>query len=333
MHRAPRPLAALCLAAALATLAACTASPGAPGAPGSAPKSASGTRTVETAMGDVTVPAVPRRVVVLDTAGLDSALALGVTPVGATHGDAPSGFPRYLPAARLTGVQDLGESMNPDLKAVAALRPDLILAGKVRHEDTYAELRAIAPTVMTDDSGDSWKDGFQIHAAALGREREAARTVAAYTAHAARVTESLGGTAAAARTKVSVIRFVEGADIRIQGRRTSLGVVLADVGLGRPPVTARAANGFSYDIGPARIALAGAGASVLFHSTYGDPAAAGRTRTLASPAWRALPPVRAGRAFPVDDEVWVRSPGYLAADRVLTELQQHLTTRQAPGGG
>ncbi|GAA3488806.1 ABC transporter substrate-binding protein [Streptomyces cremeus] len=321
MHRAPRPLAALCLAAALT---ACTASPGAPGPP---PQDARATRTVDTVMGAVTVPAVPRRVVVLDTAELDSALALGVTPVGATRGDAPSGFPRYLPAAKLTGVKDLGPSMNPDLKAVAALRPDLILAGKVRHQDRYAELRAIAPTVMTDGAGHSWKEDFRVHARALGRERAAARTAAAHTAHAAQVTESLGGRAAAARIRVNVIRFVEGADIRIQGLRTSLGVVLADVGLGRPPVAARAASGFSYDIRPDRIALAGEDATVLLHSTYGDPAAAGRTRTLASPAWRALPPVRAGRAFPVDDEVWVRSTGYLAADRVLTELQGRLGRR------
>ncbi|CAM5602231.1 ABC transporter periplasmic component [Streptomyces spiroverticillatus] len=322
MHRAPRPLAALCLLAVLAALAACTGSPDAATRSAARP-----TRTVDTVMGEVTVPAVPRRVVVLDTAELDSALALGVTPVGATHGDAPTGFPRYLPAARLTGVRDVGESMNPDLKAVAALEPDLILAGKVRHEDKYDALRAIAPTVMTDGTGQSWKQNFQVHAEALGRAREATRTVAAYTEHTARVTESLGGKAAAARTQVNVIRFVEGADIRIQGRRTSLGVVLADVGLGRPPVTARAAGGFSYDIGPDRIALAGEGASVLLHSTYGDPKAAGRTRTLASPAWKALPPVKAGRAFPVDDELWVRSTGYLAADRILTELQARLTRR------
>lgn len=56
----------------------------------------SGTHTVKTAMGDVKVPAHPQRVVVLDTGELDSALTLGVEPVGGTHSATEDGFPAYL---------------------------------------------------------------------------------------------------------------------------------------------------------------------------------------------------------------------------------------------
>lgn len=54
------------------------------------------THTVKTAMGDVKVPVDPKRVVVLDTGELDSALTLGVRPVGATHSASEDSF--LLPA-------------------------------------------------------------------------------------------------------------------------------------------------------------------------------------------------------------------------------------------
>jgi len=49
--------------------------------------SAGAKHTVTTAMGEVQVPGSPQRVVVLDTDALDSAVTLGITPVGAVLHD------------------------------------------------------------------------------------------------------------------------------------------------------------------------------------------------------------------------------------------------------
>ncbi|MFF0740787.1 ABC transporter substrate-binding protein [Streptomyces sp. NPDC004111] len=313
---------ALTAVAALA-LSACSSS-GGPDS-GSASGAGQGTRTVRTAMGEVEVPRAPKRVVVLDTAELDSAITLGVRPVGSTHADVKSGFLSYLPPDKVAGIKDVGEMMTPNLEAVAALEPDLILTSKVRHEDKYDELKAIAPTVMTEGTGFPWKENFQLHAEALGRQAEAKRVVAAYTAHAAKVTEAVGGKEKAAATKVNVVRFVEGADIRIYGRRNYIATVLADVGLGRPPITDRAKDGFSYDVSPEKIDLAGKDADVLLHSTYGDPAKAKQTATLNSALWKSIPAVKAGKVFAVDDQLWIQGIGYTAADKILTQLQSHLT--------
>ncbi|CAO0837160.1 hypothetical protein SMICM17S_12196 [Streptomyces microflavus] len=76
-------------------------------------------------MGDVKVPAAPQRVVVLDTAELDSVLTLGVKPVGATHADVESGFLNYLPKDQVAGITDVGQMMTPNLEAIAGLKPDL----------------------------------------------------------------------------------------------------------------------------------------------------------------------------------------------------------------
>ncbi|MFK0180866.1 ABC transporter substrate-binding protein [Streptomyces xanthochromogenes] len=288
------------------------------------PSKQGGSRVVKTAMGDVRVTSRPERVVVLDTAELDSAITLGVRPVGATHADVTSGFLDYLPEDRLAGIKDVGAMMNPGLESIAALQPDLILTSKVRHGDKYGDLSKIAPTVMTESTGYPWKQNFQAHAEALGRLPEAARATAEYGSRVRELTARLGGPAKAAALKVNVVRFVEGADIRIYGRQNYIATVLADVGLGRPAVVDRAKGGFAYEVSPERIDLAAA--DVIFYATYGDPGKAGATRTLASALWKGLAAVRAGRVRGVDDQLWIQGIGYTAATRILAELTTALPT-------
>ncbi|MFF0567138.1 ABC transporter substrate-binding protein [Streptomyces sp. NPDC004041] len=317
----PRALAAVSLTTVAAlTLAACGSSGGS--GSDSAPAS-DATRTVKTAMGDVKVPKAPRRVVVLDTAELDSALTLGVKPVGATHADVASGFLNYLPKNQVAGIEDVGQMMTPNLEAIAGLKPDLILTSKIRHGDKYAELSRIAPTVMTESTGYPWKENFRVHAEALGKQAEAEMVTDGYADHVADVTKALGGEEKAAATEVSMVRFVEGADIRIYGRKNYIATILADVGLGRPAITDQAKDGFSYDVSPERIDLADA--DVVFHSTYGDPKKAKETTTTGSGLWKNMDAVKNGRVFAVDDQLWIQGIGYTAADKILGELHRSLT--------
>ncbi|CAM5626297.1 Iron-siderophore ABC transporter substrate-binding protein OS=Streptomyces rimosus subsp. rimosus(strain ATCC / DSM 40260 / JCM 4667 / NRRL 2234) OX=1265868 GN=SRIM_024645 PE=3 SV=1 [Streptomyces rimosus subsp. rimosus] len=44
----------------------------------------------------------------------------------------PGGFPGYLPKDKVAGIEDVGKIGAPNLEAVAALKPDLILTSKVR---------------------------------------------------------------------------------------------------------------------------------------------------------------------------------------------------------
>ncbi|WP_326699124.1 iron-siderophore ABC transporter substrate-binding protein [Streptomyces sp. NBC_01754] len=280
------------------------------------------THTVATAMGNVKVPVAPKRVVVLDTAELDSALTLGVQPVGATHADVDGGFLGYLPEDRLAGIKDVGAMMTPNLESIAALEPDLILTSKIRHGDKYDELKKIAPTVMTENTGFTWKENFQTHANALGRVPQAEKVISDYDAHTAKVAEALGGKEKAAATQVNMVRFVEGADIRIYGRQNYIATVLADVGLGRPAIVDKAKDGFSYDVSPEKIDLADA--DVIFHSTYGDAKKSKETQTVGSGLWKNMSAVKDGRVFPVDDELWIQGIGYTAADKILDELQADL---------
>ncbi|MEV0259471.1 iron-siderophore ABC transporter substrate-binding protein [Streptomyces sp. NPDC050732] len=283
------------------------------------------TRTVKTAMGDVKVPEKPRRVVVLDTAELDSAITLGVQPVGSTHVEAESGFLNYLPKDKVSGIKDVGEMLNPNMEAIAALKPDLILTSKIRHAAKYDQLKAIAPTVMTETTGYPWKENFQLHAEAMGKQAEAEKVVADYKAHAKKVTTAIGGPAKAERTEVNVIRFIEGADIRLYGDQSYIATLLKDVGLGRAPISAKAKDGFSYDLSPEKIDLADT--DVIFQSTYGDPKKAKQTQTVGSGLWKNMKAVKSGNVHTVDDELWIQGIGYTAADKILDEMQAALTKK------
>jgi iron complex transport system substrate-binding protein len=109
------------LVAALA-LTACGATEDSPaGAEPSASAGAAFPRTVQHAMGETDIPERPERVVVLDTGELDSALSLGVTPVGAVTTDVASGFLSYL-AEGATDVEQVGTIGEPNLEAIAAMQ-------------------------------------------------------------------------------------------------------------------------------------------------------------------------------------------------------------------
>ncbi|MER5348881.1 iron-siderophore ABC transporter substrate-binding protein [Kitasatospora sp. NPDC002551] len=275
--------------------------------------------TVSAATGPVTVPGAPMRVVTLDTAELDSALTLGITPVGAARPAADRTFADYWPVSRLDRVAYVGPVGSPDLAAIRALRPDLILSSQTRDGDRYDDLRAIAPTVLTQTTGAPWKANVQTHAQALSRQDAAAAFAASYQRHVNQVVTALANAKAGGR-KVSLLRFVEGGGIRLYGRQNFPGSVLADAGLGRPD----AQNTDQSDIELPPDQLARADGDLLLYADYGDPARNGLTATLASPAWQALEAVKAHRAFPVDDQLWFQGIGYTGANYVLQQLQRFL---------
>ncbi len=271
------------------------------------------TRSVAHFRGTTEVPANPERVVVLDLGELDSAVALGVTPVGAVKAPVDEGLLSYL-EDDLQGVQLVGEIGEPDLEAIAALQPDLILGSDVRVKDFYDELSAIAPTVFSETVGVAWKENFQLHAQALGREDEAATLMAEYDEHAKAVGQKVPDD-----TEVSIVRFVPG-EIRLYAKENFIGTVLEDAGIARPAV--QDVEEFDVTISPEQVDKAAG--DVIFVGTYGDPAETDNPTVLGGPLWKRLPAVQAGDVHQVDDDIWFLGTGVGAADLVLDELEQTL---------
>jgi iron complex transport system substrate-binding protein len=148
---------------------------------------------VQHALGQTRVPGEADRPVALYPSELDSAVALGAGPAGATTLDGRDAFPRYLGEA--TGsVEPVGPVARPDLERIATLEPDVILAGKQSHERLYPKLKQVAPTVVLDEKVD-WKPNLRQDGEALGRSDQAERLLIDYDRRAARVRRLLSGRA------------------------------------------------------------------------------------------------------------------------------------------
>ncbi|SHM09818.1 ABC transporter substrate-binding protein [Roseibium suaedae] len=131
------------------------------------------------ARGETEIPVHPKRVVVMEPVQLDTAIALGMTPVGSPSLNASVGIPDYL-GEEGKKVTVVGTFPQPKLEAIAALRPDLIIGTESRHSAYYNQLSSIAPTVFMPAHTDPWRDNMQFTAKALGSETGADQLLAKY---------------------------------------------------------------------------------------------------------------------------------------------------------
>lgn len=108
-----------------------------------------GGRLIVHAAGETCVPEGVERVVALEWTYIENLLALGVQPVGAAD---IAGYGNWvqIPVDLDSAVVDVGTRQEPNLEVIASLDPDLILGVNFRHEPVYAQLSAIAPTLLFD---------------------------------------------------------------------------------------------------------------------------------------------------------------------------------------
>jgi iron complex transport system substrate-binding protein len=272
------------------------------------------TRTVEHAIGESEVPENPERVVVLDTGELDSAISLGVTPVGAVEAVPGMGFPEYLEGT--DDIETVGTIEEPNLETISTLEPDLILSSSLRHEGIYDQLSQIAPTVFTEETGVTWRENFEKHAEALNKEDEAEEVVANYESRMEEFQNEVGEDP----PTVSVVRFIAG-DTRIYQKESFIGTVLEDAGLPRPE---------SQDVDEFALLEVSAEAipdmdgDVIFTTVYGERSETAFEDITSDPLWQNLDAVEAGRVYEVSDDLWMLGIGYTAADGVIDDLERYI---------
>ncbi|MFI6867374.1 iron-siderophore ABC transporter substrate-binding protein [Nocardia sp. NPDC050406] len=282
----------------------------------SAPDSSAGAdRSVRSTTGDVTVPADPKRIVVLSTPALDAVCALGLWErvVGAATVGGTTPQPSYL-GYGISEIPGIGVVGAPDPAKIAALDPDVIIGG-AGDGASYEALKGIAPTVLVAaDAG--WQAQFVGIAEALGRERAADQVLADYRTAA----RDAGNAVAANLTQASVVRF--GADdIQVQGGNSFAGQVLGDAGVQRPA----AQRGASFDL--ANVASQADRDKVegdLIYVMFDGPD--GREHgesVLRGDDWKKLQAVGDKRMFAVDDVIW-HGDGVIAARALLDDLRNTL---------
>ncbi|GAU66010.1 putative iron-siderophore binding protein [Streptomyces sp. NBRC 110611] len=265
----------------------------------------------------VEVPVSPRRVVTLSEMDLDSALALGVRPVGLTAGRGQKGAPAYL-ADRAKGIPVVGAVTGPDVEKVVQAKPDVILAGQLADKQVLQQLRTIAPTVVTVDRTKNWKKSLEITGRVLGRGDAAEKFLAGYGTKVAALKKDLGAEAGA---RVSVARYsAKGTNVIQQG--VFISDVLKDIGFARPGVQARKGEGHSTPISEEN--LKEIDGDWLFIGTL-DPGTS-RSALLGKladkPAYQQLSAVRDKHATVTDGSKWTSLGGAEAAVSVLDDIRK-----------
>lgn len=274
--------------------------------------------TVSTAFGDVEIEEEPTRVVALGWGDAETALALGVQPVGASdwlafggEGVGPWSEGLYDEAPEII------DTLEPSLEAIAALEPDLILDTKSDGtQERYDLLSQIAPTVGMPEGAEAyqtaWDEQLELVGQALGRtdraDELAAEVSQAYEDAAAEHPEFEG-------TEVAVAAFTsEGFGAYVQGdARVDLMEELGFVN--EPAIQEQATDNFFVPVSEEQVSLLDAELTVAF------PIYVEATEFTANPLWQALPSVQEGRAVVLEDDVLVSAFSIGTAPGILYALE------------
>jgi len=284
------------------------------------------TRTAHNAAGvqpdTAQVGSDPQRIVVLSGDQLDALCALGLQSriVAAALPDGSSSQPSYLGTVvhRLPGV---GTRSSPDLAAIGAAKPDLILGSQALTPKLYSALAAIAPTVFTAAPGAAWEDNLRGVGAATGRADAANGVIDDFTKKA----HDDGAAHDAPHYQASVVQFTENT-IRVYGAKNFPASVLATVGVDRP-ASQRFTDKPYIEMGSTEADLAGnpdlsAADADLVYVSFASPGAKDRAAAIFdSGPWRKLSATRDNRVFVVNNEIWQTGEGVVAARGVLDDLR------------
>ncbi|WP_406246737.1 ABC transporter substrate-binding protein [Microbacterium sp. M] len=270
-----------------------------------------GTRSVEHARGTTQVPEEPKRVIVLEPVELDTAVALGVTPVGAAVASNVSGVPEYL---GVEGVEPVGTVPEPDLEAIAALEPDLILGTESRHSQLYAQLDAIAPTVFMQTQADPWQENVLLIGEALGQKGEAQTLLDGFNERC----EEIAGEFDVAGTTANLIRPRDETTLSVYGPTSFAGGALECAGLTIPD--REWVDGLQADLSPENIMDAQADYVFVTTADVDDESTIPSAIT------------QNAAAFPtvtlVDTSYWVSGVGPKGGDLVLDDIEQFLKAQK-----
>ncbi|MEU0126687.1 iron-siderophore ABC transporter substrate-binding protein [Streptomyces sp. NPDC006289] len=296
------------------TLSACGSSEGKAGADGAG--NTATTKVTDATGTKVDVPAAPERVVALSEMDLDASLALGVEPVGLTAGRGQKGAPQYL-ADQAETIPVVGAVTGPDIEKVVQAKPDVILAGQLADEQVLAQLRRIAPTVVTIGGTKDWKKALRLTGTTLGRTNEADKFLTDYETRAAALKTDLGPRAG---TKVSVARYsAKGTAVMQQG--VFISDVLKDLGFTRPGIQNEQGEGHSTPLSDEN--LKEIDGDWLFIGTLDPGTDSELLAELArKPAYGQLGAVRDKHATVVDGTKWTSLGGAQAAVSVLDDIRK-----------
>ncbi|MEK3796014.1 iron-siderophore ABC transporter substrate-binding protein [Paenibacillus sp. FSL R7-0204] len=266
--------------------------------------------------GEYTLTEKPKVIAVLDVKFADQLIALGEKPAGSVVAGTKDEFPEYL-SAQMDGVKVLGTRDEPNLEAIVALNPDLILMTDFQ-EEAYESVSKIAPTIVLDFYED-WRDTLATIGTITGKQAEAEVVKKAYEDKITGLREQLS--AKLGDETVALIRpRPEG--IRVHGPEHRTGSILyEDLGLKAPAFVQAIKDDTSVEISMETVSDIGADRYFLLS----DDLFAKEAEALASsPIWKSLDAVKNNRAYDVNSTLWIAYYGPLAINIIVDQASEAL---------
>ncbi|MFS0559206.1 iron-hydroxamate ABC transporter substrate-binding protein [Terribacillus sp. 179-K 1B1 HS] len=126
---------------------------------------------------EYTLPAEKGTIVAASLESMEDAAVLGVKPAGALSvgGETPS----YL-KDELSGVELIGEKMQPNYETILSLEPDVILGSSKFPEDVSKSLNDIATTIPYSHVSENWEANLELLGSLTDKEEEAEQIISDY---------------------------------------------------------------------------------------------------------------------------------------------------------
>ncbi len=259
------------------------------------------------------------RIATLYQGATDSAVALGLTPIGVVDSWLEKPMYRYLRDA-LAGVEHVGLETQPNLEKIAWLNPDLVIASDFRHARIAPLLEAIAPTVSAPTVF-NFKTTLTMVASATGREAQANELLEQWDDRVADFRQQIATRLGSEwPQKVAVVRF-KSDHVRIYTSGFA-GSILDELGFEQPDTLQSQSWGMKLS-STENIPVLDADALFILLEPD-DPAIADNYQHWAShPLWQQLSAVQSERVFEVEPVSWMMGGGILAANAMLGDLYSH----------
>ncbi|WP_043447196.1 ABC transporter substrate-binding protein [Halotalea alkalilenta] len=281
-------------------------------------------RTLDTAHGEIQVPADPQRVVTLYEAALDTTLAVGVEPLGAVATRGGTDVADYI-ADRAQGVAIVGGPREINLEEVLRQRPDLILASPFLADADYQRLSRIAPTVVPKHDAerpfgdDYWRKESELFADALGRHDRIEAVFEALDQRIERLRQQLSPEG---DVRVTLMRWNPQGPI-VMSDKVFAGDLLRRLGFVAPEI-ARTLTSRPHTDMLSLENLGRADGDWLLLATLNAEGRDALAAAQRQPAFQRLEAVRNGHVLTVDGQLWTSAAGPLAAERILDQVEEKM---------
>ncbi len=275
------------------------------------------TRVIEHVLGTTQITGTPKKIVTLYQGATDTLLEFGVKPIGVVESWAEQPIYEYL-KSDLEGVTIVGLETQPNLEEIAALKPDLIIATQVRHEEIYEQLSQIAPTVVNTTLYDIHETTSLI-GQSIGQEDQAEKLIADWESRVADFKEKIA-TNENYPFSVAVTNYrADHARVYVQG---FAGSILTELGFKEP----KNLQGQKLDIVKLndKESISQMDADVIFQFMEDDAAVKNTYKEWSEhPLYLNLDAVKNEQVYTVNEIVWNLAGGLQSANLMLDELYTH----------